>query len=121
MSSDAPDLLDMLDELTAERWECARHRKGHMLDLIEHGAECWAGRCPHCSMTFTYPLDVSNHDPFGPHFERTGMCWPQRWMFEHEACCMACRWPTFGRWPCRNEACGLHVPEPAVIGREDER
>lgn len=120
MSVEAPDLLDMLADLEAERWECGLHRRGaaYWNDLMEHGVECWGNACPHCGMTFTYPLEVLNHDPYGRHVEQFGTCWPQRWMFEREACCMACRWPTFGVWPCRNERCPSLGP---AVGVDMER
>lgn len=112
------DLLDLLHEMDAPIWGECGHKRTHE-GSAAHAVECLKLVCPHCGLTVpnSYFM-MMEHDPFGDHWKRWGTCSPQRWQFERVACCMACRWPTFGQWPCRNEACELHVCD---VGCEQRR
>lgn len=107
-----PDLLDMLDDITAERMDCG-HKLGHGLaggwgvaasDEREHAELCLSLTCPFCHVTASNAyLLLTGH---GLRYD--GFCQAQGWAFDQVSHCMACRWPTFGQWPCRNQACTLH-------------
>lgn len=106
------DLLDLLDDMTAERLPCG-HKKGHGLgwgwdvaasDQNEHAEKCLQLTCPLCHLTELNAYHLLT----GHGIRYDGLCDAQGWAFDRVACCMTCRWTTFGRWPCRNQACPLH-------------
>lgn len=106
------DLLDLLDDITAERLPCG-HKKGRGIasgwdiaasDEWDHAERCLRLTCPLCHLTEpTAYLLVMEH---GIRYD--GQCSLQGWMFDRAAHCVTCRWPTFGQWPCRNQACPMH-------------
>lgn len=105
------DLLDMLDELDTVYLECG-HRSDERdasfgvdgRDRLAHAEHCLKLVCPRCRLTARNAFSlVQDHD-----IRFDGLCSAQGWQFDRFACCMACRWPTFGRWPCRNQACPAH-------------
>lgn len=107
------DLLDLLDDMTVERFECG-HRKGRGLDHSlgvdardeeEHAEQCMNLTCRGCGLTepSAYLL-LMNHS-----INHYGLCQTQWWAFDRQGYCLTCRWPTFGQWPCRNERCAEHV------------
>lgn len=110
------DLLDLLAEMDAPRRDC-----GHLIPMDDraHAEECLNLRCPHCGLTErnAYALVIEHCALDDRHVERFGTCWPQRWMFKRVASCTACQWPTFGQWPCRNEACDRHECSDACTPR----
>lgn len=106
------DLLDLLDEVTAERHPCG-HRAGRGLaqgwnvasaDEHDHAVRCLNLTCPQCRISTpnAYQL-IHNH---GIRFD--GLCSALGWAVDRVAHCLACSWPTFGEWPCRNQACPQH-------------
>lgn len=103
------DLLDLLADIEAPLWGDCGHKRTHE-GTNAHAVECWNLTCPHCGIqeVNAYQL-VMGHEPYSGMVERWGTCWPQQWSFERVACCMSCRAPTFGEWPCRIPWCELHV------------
>jgi hypothetical protein len=106
------DLLDLLDDITAERLPCG-HKQGNGMghwgvagsDEFEHAEKCLNLTCPFCHLAEPNGYHLASEHTFLTYW---GTCAAQHTAFDRVAHCMVCQWPTFGRWPCRNQACPQH-------------